>query len=78
MTFELEQLKYKVKELMESGDVHSLLTIIREDLGKQIIQTEVHQKEVREDLYHTSKCLDLLEMKLQEFVNEISTKENEQ
>lgn len=76
MSFELDQLRYKVKGMVEAGEFSLLFQEINRDIVAQILRTEVNQKEAREDLYLMSKGLTLLEMKLQEFANEI-TKENE-
>ncbi len=76
MELELVQLKYKVNEMIEAGDFALLFSEINGDIAKRILQTEVNQKDAREELYMMSKGLILLEMKLREFANDI-VKENE-
>lgn len=76
MENELVQLKYKVKDMMEAGEFALLFSIINGDIAKSILQTEINQKETREELYMMSKGLILLEMKFREFANDL-IKENE-
>ena len=61
---------YKLKNLMEGGDLSILLQSIKHDIALSIVQTSFDQKEKREELYMLTKAIDGLQVKLQEYVNE--------
>lgn len=62
---------YKVKFLMEGGDLPTLLNEIRNDIALEIISTQYKEKERREELYMLTKAVDAFTMKLQEYVNKL-------
>ncbi|AEK81921.1 hypothetical protein [Salmonella phage 7-11] len=63
-------LVYKLKNLMEGGDLSILLQSIKHDIALSIVQTAFDEKVKREELYMLTKAIDGLQVKLQEYVNE--------
>ena len=56
---------------LKRGDLlSSLISEIQIDIALKIVQTPVHQKDKREELYMLTQALNGLEGKLQEYVNE--------
>jgi len=60
---------YKVKLLMEGGEISTLLNEVKNDIALEIISTQYKEKERREELYMLTKAVDAFTMKLQEYVN---------
>lgn len=60
---------YKVKLLMEGGEIPTLLNEVKNDIALEIISTQYKEKERREELYMLTKAVDAFTMKLQEYVN---------
>jgi len=60
---------YKVKLLMEGGEISTLLNEVKKDIALEIISTQYKEKERREELYMLTKAVDAFTMKLQEYVN---------
>ncbi len=63
-------LVFKLKNLMEGGDLLLLLNDIKHDIALSIVHTAFDQKDKREELYMLTKAIDGLQVKLQEYVNE--------
>lgn len=76
MESNLRELMYRVKAVVEGGDLSTLFEEIKKDLSNQIVMTKMDEKDKREDLYLMIHGLNLLDAKMQECVNEV-TKENE-
>lgn len=60
---------YKVKLLMEGGEISTFLNEVKNDIALEIISTQYKEKERREELYMLTKAVDAFTMKLQEYVN---------
>jgi len=67
---------YKVKLLMEGGEISTFLNEVKNDIALEIISTQYKEKERREELYMLTKAVDAFTMKLQEYVNKFE-QENE-
>lgn len=61
---------YKIKNLMEGGDLSQVLDEIKGDIALSIVRTAFDQKVEREELYMLTRAVDNLKVKLQEYVNE--------
>lgn len=72
MILALEQLKSKVKVMMEDEEIVLLFDLIREDLAKSMLRTKPNECELREELYLQSHGVTLLERKLTAIADELS------
>lgn len=68
-------LMYKVSALLEEGEIISLFELIKQDLINQSMNTKPNEGHKREELYHISNGISLLERKMTELSNDF--KENE-
>lgn len=65
-----------VKKLMEGDNLSSVLNEIKHDIALNIVRTSIDQKAEREELYMLTKAIDVLQVKLQEYVNYETNQEN--
>ncbi len=68
----VHDLSVRVQGLMRDGVLSLCIEQIKDDFAKRIVQTEPNAGALREEYYMRVKALDDLEMKLQDYVNEIS------
>lgn len=68
-------LMYKVSALLEEGEIISLFELIKQDLITQSMNTKPNEGQKREELYHISNGITLLERKMTELSNDF--KEND-
>lgn len=66
---ELEQLLYKVSQLLEGEEISLLFSDIKHDISSQIMTTKPTDSEKREELYFMSYGITLLERKMTELSN---------
>lgn len=59
----------KVKALMEGGTLALILNEVKNDTALNIVRTTFDQKDKREELYMLTKAIEVLQVKLQEYVN---------
>lgn len=60
----------RIKNLTAGDDLPSLFEEIKNDIALSIVRTSLDQKDKREELYMLTKAIDVLQVKLQEYVNE--------
>ncbi|MGL5567269.1 MAG: hypothetical protein ACRDC4_16220 [Plesiomonas sp.] len=71
-------LKERVYALMEGDTLHLAINEIKQQIALDIVHTNFDQTTKREELYMLTKALDALQMKLQEYVNDVErSKETE-
>ena len=71
-------LKERVHALMEGDLLSSAIFEIKQQIALDIVHTNFDQTTRREELYMLTKALDAVQMKLQEYVNDVErSKENE-
>ncbi|MGL5015465.1 MAG: hypothetical protein ACRC6V_14450 [Bacteroidales bacterium] len=68
-------LMYKVSALLEEGEIISLFELIKQDLIIQSMNTKPNEGQRREELYHMTHGISLLERKMTELSNDF--KEND-
>lgn len=69
MKSELEQLMYKVSQLLEGEEISLLFEDIKHDISSQIMTTKPSESEKREELYFMTYGITLLERKMTELAN---------
>lgn len=77
MKSEDARLMYKVKQLMEGDDLSIILSKIKLEIAKDMLNTAMNENEKRDSLYCLAKGIDLLEKELQSYVNRITQIEEE-
>lgn len=61
---------WKVKQLMEGDSLLHILNDMKKDIALSIVHTNFEQKAEREELYMLTKAIEVLKVKLQEYVND--------
>lgn len=63
------EIQHRIQELMRDGVLSLILDKVKDDISKRIIQTSPDEGVVREEQYMLVQAINVLEMKLQEYVN---------
>lgn len=64
MNRSMEQLRSKVKLMLEGEEISLLFDMVKKDLANQILLTKPNESEKREELYLTANGVDLLSRKM--------------
>lgn len=70
MDAEKQAVIWKVKQLMEGDSLLHILNDMKKDIALSIVHTNFEQKAEREELYMLTKAIEVLKVKLQEYVND--------